>query len=272
MDLGVFQEGIDTLQTYLTDEQTLIRKDFPEAIDAGQVAGDDLENLVSQVINNLDQGHWIHYYKLEGPIPDDSQIQTILQEKLMSSYYGAVISSYQTWTYSIADKHWLLFDFSFHHSLADEKEIHDWAYRLAQQMTGWDDYQKALHIHDTIINMASYSLSPTDTVNGFSIHSPIAILQAGEGVCQAYAGLFQIASEYAGLKSRLRTGYAHAEGQISSADSHAWNEVLIEDTWLGVDTTWDDPVILDQPEEEVLLHDYFLTDLSSSHQANDAIH
>ena len=41
-----------------------------------------------------------------------------------------------------------------------------------------------------------------------------------------------------------------------SSEEHVWNAVHLNDTWLHLDLTWDDPIT--DTGEDYLLHDYFL--------------
>ena len=43
-----------------------------------------------------------------------------------------------------------------------------------------------------------------------------------------------------------------------SSDEHVWNAVHINQDWLHLDLTWDDPVV--NTGENVLSHDFFLID------------
>ena len=43
-----------------------------------------------------------------------------------------------------------------------------------------------------------------------------------------------------------------------SSDTHVWNAVYVNDEWLHLDVTWDDPTT--NTGEDVLMYDYFLVD------------
>ena len=48
--------------------------------------------------------------------------------------------------------------------------------------------------------------------------------------------------------------------------------MYVNGEWLGIDTTWDDPVDLKNPKHQTLRYDYFLVDLSATHFPDDTIH
>ena len=62
------------------------------------------------------------------------------------------------------------------------------------------------------------------------------------------------------------------DGRVEGRDSgHAWNRVLLDDTWLYVDCTWDDPV--NDAGKDVLRYNYFLcteSEMAGDHTARDS--
>jgi len=74
------------------------------------------------------------------------------------------------------------------------------------------------------------------------------------GVCEGYARLMTALGAAAGVEIKYVTGYIRdAQRRIVAAGdddtiksalegySHAWNAALIDDEWMLIDTTWDDP-------------------------------
>ena len=43
-----------------------------------------------------------------------------------------------------------------------------------------------------------------------------------------------------------------------SNNNHIWNLVYIDNKWVHMDLTWDDPVVPNNPDKNILQHDYFL--------------
>lgn len=92
------------------------------------------------------------------------------------------------------------------------------------------DYDKALRIHDYIVNKCKYTtgeeLKYSSTAYG--------CLVEGKANCEGYAKAFQCIASECGLKCALVTGVTY-EGE-----NHAWNQVEIEGQWRNLDVTWDD--------------------------------
>ena len=90
------------------------------------------------------------------------------------------------------------------------------------------DYDNALWLHDWLIFNADYDESKT-------IHEAAGVLLQGKGVCESYALAYQLLLGEIGIPSIYATGYA-------GGDLHAWNLIKLDDSWVYVDCTWDDPI------------------------------
>ncbi len=110
-------------------------------------------------------------------------------------------------------------------------------------------YEKALFLHDTIINSMSYAyeadgVTPEDAQWA---HSILGYFVSGSGVCECYAETFALFLNYWGIPNMPATGMADGV-------NHAWNLVKMEDeAWYWFDLTWDD-----QPTQHTgRIYDYF---------------
>lgn len=93
------------------------------------------------------------------------------------------------------------------------------------------EYEKALILHDKIIDMASYD-------NTFSLpnsYNLLGILLDGKGVCQAYAKAYQYLLYQVGMSAIYAKGESKGQG-------HAWNVVKINGSYYHTDITWNDPI------------------------------
>lgn len=92
------------------------------------------------------------------------------------------------------------------------------------------DYEKALWLHDWIIDNCEYdhSLTYSGAENA---------LIRGTGTCEAYHAAYALLLKKAGLESGRMTG-----------NGHAWTAVKMDGEWYQVDTTWDDPGYSSAPD------------------------
>ncbi len=92
-------------------------------------------------------------------------------------------------------------------------------------------------------------LDPRDAPGGWDVKSCVTAFTLGRANCQGYADAFFLAASLAGYEVRYQNGWNR------SGESHTWNRVLIDGTWLDVDLTWMD-------RESGIGEQYFLTDPS----------
>ena len=90
--------------------------------------------------------------------------------------------------------------------------------------TDGSDYQKALWLHDWLLNQLEYD-------NSLKWSSAESALTRGLGTCQAYE------RAYAQLLSTA--GIENAETR-DTYDGHTWNAMKLDGEWYQVDCTWDD--------------------------------
>lgn len=106
-----------------------------------------------------------------------------------------------------------------------------------------DDYNKVMRIHDSIVNRCKYVIGEdkkyTSTAYG--------CLVEGEANCEGYAKAFNLIATECGLRSVLLTG------TTDTGENHAWNQVMIGDTWYNIDVTWDDSDVAGATRREYFL-------------------
>ena len=120
---------------------------------------------------------------------------------------------------------------------------------LTSQMT---DVEKIKTFHDYIINNTVYDQkraneieSNTQGENTLMSHKANGVLTNHVALCSGYTDLMAIYLNRLNLKNY----------KISTIN-HIWNAVNINNEWLHLDLTWDDPVT--DTNENVLLDDFFL--------------
>ena len=90
--------------------------------------------------------------------------------------------------------------------------------------TDGSDYQKALWLHDWLLNQMEYDRS-------LKWSSAESALTRGLGTCQAYESAYAMLLSTAGIENaETRDTY----------DGHTWNAMKLDGEWYQVDCTWDD--------------------------------
>lgn len=119
-----------------------------------------------------------------------------------------------------------------------------------------DINQNIKRIHDYIINNTKYDKLANKKDAKQKYKSGIAYGPAIEGyaTCNGYADLMAIILSKLDIENYK---IATTSEEISyESDGHIWNAVNIDNKWLHLDLTWDDPVSNDG--KEYLYHKYFL--------------
>lgn len=114
------------------------------------------------------------------------------------------------------------------------------------------DYQKALYLHDYIVNNVIYQTTNDD-------QNAYGALIEGKSVCAGYSHAYQHLLRKVGIESFYITG-------TSRGIPHAWLLVFLNDECYYTDVTWDDPATNDGTQ--VLGHYYFdmsYDDISKDH-------
>lgn len=204
----------------------------------------------------------------------DSVIEEIRQA-IEGTYLAAIIESYEVTVHKTMRRDKVIKSSSevmlfLRHTLNQEAEVQAWAEETARELTG-SDREKVTQLYERIIRMTVYDAGDDQArYDGISVHSPYSIVKNGRGVCQAYASLFQITCDKAGIPCRYRIGTATRSDGVT--ESHAWNLVQVEGLWWGLDATWGDPVFSDgSTNPDYVNYGYLLTDLSSTHKPDSKI-
>ena len=120
------------------------------------------------------------------------------------------------------------------------KGIDDIINELITDDMGNDD--KLLKIHDYVINNTRYDINKENDAS----YTALGPLFNGTAVCSGYADLMAIFLTKLNIKNY----------KVAS-DTHVWNAVYINNEWLHLDLTWDDPITKNS-DVDTLQHDFFL--------------
>jgi len=109
-----------------------------------------------------------------------------------------------------------------------------------------EDYDKIKVIHDYIINNTKYDLNNNIKNQSYNAYGALFNHLA---TCNGYTDLMAIFLSYLGYDN-------YKIATTSETTGHVWNAVKINNEWLHLDLTWDDPVSSDN--KDYLYHKYFL--------------
>lgn len=107
------------------------------------------------------------------------------------------------------------------------------------------DIEKIRALHDYIINNTTYDTNKDEGI--YDSSRMTGLLYEHYAVCSGYTDVMAVMLEKLGIKNfRVASG------------SHIWNAVYVNNNWLHLDLTWDDPVV--KSGKDILDHSYFLID------------
>ena len=114
-----------------------------------------------------------------------------------------------------------------------------------------DERDKIKAIHDYVVQALYYD--DASLVDGQrKKQDALSTLANGTGVCEGYTSLTTALLRSAGIPARAVSGTA--------GGPHAWNNILVDGSWLFLDSTWDDPY--EQGDDSVRYEYFLLTDLT----------
>ena len=136
---------------------------------------------------------------------------------------------------------------------------------IIQNKTG-NTYDDIKMVHDYLIANIEYD----STISKDNIYNIYGALINGEAVCEGYARAFKYLMDGLEIPCTLVIGTGrNSEG---NTENHAWNYVLLNDSWYAIDTTWDDPVVTGVGwVSQATRYKYFLkgaNDMNIDHQPN----
>lgn len=118
-----------------------------------------------------------------------------------------------------------------------------------------DDYTKVKKVHDYIINNTKYDEVRNETGNSeYDSYKATDTLIKHYATCNGYTDAMAIILTKLGIKNFK---IATTPEEISyESTGHIWNAVYIDNNWVHLDLTWDDPVSNDG--KDYIYHKYFL--------------
>lgn len=126
------------------------------------------------------------------------------------------------------------------------------------------DKEKIKIFHDYIINTTKYDKERAENINGKEYknsesHTAIGLLRDHVSLCGGYSDVMSIYISQLNIPN-IRI----------SSDNHVWNLVFINNSWLHLDATWDDPIT--NTGSQILIYDYFLIDTDTLFKYDQNLH
>ena len=115
---------------------------------------------------------------------------------------------------------------------------------------------KILLIHDYIINITKYDEHKLEGKSKYKSNIAYGPLMQGYGICGGYADAMAL------FLNKLDV----PNFKVAS-DTHVWNVVYINNKWLHLDLTWDDPVSLFSNVDNII-HKFYLIDTETLENYN----
>jgi len=232
----------------------------------------DLLNIVYSVIN---QG-WdeFTFYCPKEYTDCIKDINTLSKDDLNLTHINNFVhpyNSFNTIQTSITESGEITINVNYLYTKNEKTTINNYVNKLIteQYKDDDDDYENLKRIHDYIINNTKYDIERNNNneskYKSYNAYGPVV---DGYATCNGYADLMAIILsklEYENYK------IATTSDEISyESNGHVWNAVKINNQWLHLDLTWDDPV--DDPEngsgKDYLYHKYFLVNTEEMKEAD----
>lgn len=229
----------------------------------------DLKDLIYSILNNgWDQ---FTFYCPSEYTECINDMRDITNDKVLMAHINNYVhpyNSYDSMRTSIMDTGEITI---YINKLYTQKEIEEINQKVEELISrnykeSDDTYTNLKRIHDDIINNTKYDVERNN--NGDSKYlSYMAYGPAIEGyaTCNGYADYMAIILDRLGIKNFK---VATTQDNISyKSNGHIWNAVYLDNKWVHLDLTWDDPVSTDG--KDYLYHKYFLVSTEEMKKADD---
>ena len=114
---------------------------------------------------------------------------------------------------------------------SDDYQVSNLARRLTFGLTQKTDQIKALH--DYVVTYLYYDQDSL-VAGRRKKQDALSVMKNGTAVCEGYTSLMSALLRASGFRAKAVSGSV-------SGGAHAWDNVLVDGSWLFLDSTWDDP-------------------------------
>ena len=219
---------------------------------------DDLMDIIYSVINQGWEDFTFYCPKEYTECAED--IAEITKNEIMLTHLNNFVHPYNSFNSlktSIKEDGEITINVTYLYKNEEIEVINQYVDNLIKELydSSLDDFENIKLIHDYIIDHTKYDTVRNDTgdseYESFNAYGPVV---SGYATCNGYADLMSIILTKLGYQNYK---IATTKEEISyESNGHVWNAVKIDDEWLHLDLTWDDPVSSDG--KDYLYHKYFL--------------
>lgn len=240
----------------------------------------DLLNIIYTTINSGSQSFTFYCPKEYSNCLKD--INDISNDKILITHLNNFVHPFNSMTKlltTISDFGEVTLEVKYLYNKEEIKMVDDEVGKIIKQIIKDDDtdYDKIKTVHDYIINKTKYDVDMNQEIKSFNAYGALFNNMA---TCNGYTDLMAIFLSKMGYDN-FRIATTGAEINDEKATGHVWNAVYVDNEWVHLDLTWDDPVSTDG--KNYLYHKYFLIDsdelktadsniTSNEHNFNKAIY
>lgn len=228
----------------------------------------ELLNILYTILNNGWENFTFYCGKKYDACTDD--MNTIISDKALVSNLNNLVSPYNSYNQLHID-----YNNFGKITVAVDKIYNKWQITqteaeinriMGELITDNMDVETKIKLfHDYIINNTVYDSVNADKIKNnqkidgsSNSHTAYGLLYNHISLCGGYSDVMAIFLDKIGVPNI----------KVSN-DTHVWNLVYLNNQWLHLDLTWDDPVV--NTNENLLLHNYFLI-TNNDLQAKDNIY
>lgn len=218
---------------------------------------DLLDILYSAINNGWEQ---FTFYCPNEYIECLKDIEKISNDSLLLTHLNNFVHPFNSFTNlktSISESGEINLTISYLYSKEEEKYIIEEVKKIINENITDDlsDYDKIKVLHDYIINNTKYDVTRNETgTSDYESYKASSLLKNHIATCNGYSDTFAIILSELGFDNYK---IATTPEEISyESTGHVWNAVYLNNQWLHLDLTWDDPVSSDGID--YLYHKYFL--------------
>lgn len=250
---------------------TVSKEDKENEFESTSIDGLKIYQYGKTLLNSNEKEVYVQIQKALKDITPKIKIDSVCDYKTFSKVYSYVVQDHSEVYYldkckisylEERGKYQYILELTYHYdgnkSVIEQhnKEISEKAKTvLSKANTLKTDYKKEKYIHDYIIKNCKYDKEAANHIDDFSESKGIyGVLINNQAICGGYSSAFHVLLSSVEIKSIRVIGEAQG-------GAHAWNIASIDGKWKYVDTTFDDPISVDQNGKELnvdsLQHTYF---------------